>query len=341
MLKQKNINLSHKFGFTLVELLITVTILGILSTVAYVGVGEIRKTIRDNKRRADLNEVARALELFKADYGQYPVNNYYTTNYYDDGREDVLMPFLTDGSASMTFVYPGGSQDKVVAGGYLKEKLTDPINTYGVSFENSYMYMYYGSNWGNWPQEVYDVAMQEGFLRFLFPLHCPSPSFASCGDSCAGAVDDEALAICVNANWDECCNDTGSCYAEYCDYSGGNVSFTSYSLNGLSNLCYGPGTTRSLSLLMANLEKESKLEERINNVFAFCPTADPSHPNHADFVKLKKIFPRAKDCYDGSGATATGYNCSDPGDVEGDHWNQWALYEYNYFVPLTGEFNLR
>ncbi len=334
MLKQKKINFKYKLGFTLVELLITVTILGILSTVAYVGVGEIRKTIRDNKRRADLNQVARALELFKADYGQYPVNNYYSTA--PSGAESLsLMPFLKDGG-TLDFFYPGGEVlAKPIVGSYLKEYMRDPINEVGASSWAGSMYVYYGSQWGNWPQTIQSL-MPQAFLSNMFPMQCPGGS-GDCGpNNCVGLVD-AALEACLILNWEDCCN-TGGCYDPYCEYADGSVSFTDYSLNGLSNLCYGPGTTRSLSLLMARLEKESKLEERINNVFAFCPTADPSHPYHADFVKLKRNFPRGKDCYDGSS-----YACSDPEDVsdDGGNWAAWSLNDYNYFVPLTGEFNLR
>lgn len=59
-------------GFTLVELLIVMVILGILATLI---VGNFRNAQirgRDAQRKSDLREMANALELFYQDHGQYP-----------------------------------------------------------------------------------------------------------------------------------------------------------------------------------------------------------------------------------------------------------------------------
>lgn len=333
-----------KWGFTLVELLITVSVLGILSAAAYVGVGEVRKTIRDNKRRADLNEVARALELFKADYGQYPSNNYYSTTYYDDGREDVLMPILTDGG-NMTFAYPGGVESKTIVGGYMKEKVKDPINSINDNWKG-YAYIYWGSQWGNWALSINRWSSEDWFeVTDAFPMYCPEPNEA--GAECGNA------SWTMAENWDACCNPNG-CYDAYCDYDVASNSITflnTYSMNGWSAMCYGEGTTRSVAILMARLEKTSKPEERLDNILAFCPTADPSHPNHDAFLRLKRIFPRTKNCYNGDDAIydeAThsyisngDWICEDNGEAGSIGWSGYPLNEYNYIVPLTGEFNLR
>ena len=328
----------NKWGFTLIELLVTIAVLGILASATYVGAGEVRKTIRDNKRRADLNEVARALELFKADYGQYPSYNYYSTSYWDDGKEDVLMPFLTDG-ANMVFSYPGGFQTKTVSKGYMKNKVADPINSVNNNWEG-YMYVYWGSQWGNWALHVADWADSEWFnVAEAFPMYCPEPNEGNeeCGNG----------SWTMEQNWNDCCNAPG-CFNNYCDYDVASESLTfisSYSMNGWSSMCYGDGTTRSVAILMARLERPSKSEERLDNVLAFCPTADPAHPNHNDFLRLKKIFPRTKDCYDGNPDNWDpdgGIICEDEDPPHSSFgWNGFPLDEYNYIVPLTGEFNLR
>lgn len=332
----------NKWGFTLVELLITVAVLGILSAAAYVGVGEVRKTIRDNKRRADLNEVARALELFKADYGQYPINNYWSTR--PVSGEYSFMPFLKDGG-SMTFVYPGGPQSRDITGNYLKELVSDPINQVD-NFWHGYMYFYYGSQWGNWVQQLSDL-IDYGYSE-IFPLECPN-SEDECGLDCSVYdSDDPNFLDCLSDSWVACCN-TGGCYDQYCEHNvvTGATTFSTYSLSPWSQICYGEGSSRSMALLGTRLEKPSKADERISNVFSFCPTADPSHPEHATFIRFKKLFPRGKDCYNGDDAVPPSYqgdyNCSDPGDEPygGSNWAYWALADYNYFVPLTGEFNLR
>jgi prepilin-type N-terminal cleavage/methylation domain-containing protein len=51
-------------GFTIVELIITITIMGILLTLAVVGVGTTQMNARDNERKADIEAIALHLESF-------------------------------------------------------------------------------------------------------------------------------------------------------------------------------------------------------------------------------------------------------------------------------------
>lgn len=60
-------------GFTLIEILVVIVIIGILSTI---GLGAFRSSqvkSRDARRRADLRHVAEALEAYYNDEGRYPV----------------------------------------------------------------------------------------------------------------------------------------------------------------------------------------------------------------------------------------------------------------------------
>lgn len=61
-----------KKGFTLIELLVVMAILGILATV---GLGAFRTSqmkSRDAKRKSDLGQIQRALEMYFNDKGTYP-----------------------------------------------------------------------------------------------------------------------------------------------------------------------------------------------------------------------------------------------------------------------------
>jgi prepilin-type N-terminal cleavage/methylation domain-containing protein len=62
----------NKKGFTLIEVLIVVSIIGILASVVLVGLGEFRKRGRDTRRIADLQQVRNALELYYSKCGIYP-----------------------------------------------------------------------------------------------------------------------------------------------------------------------------------------------------------------------------------------------------------------------------
>ncbi len=60
-------------GFTLVELLVVVAIIGLLATLSVLALGSARVRARDAKRLADIKTVQTALELYSNDRGGYPV----------------------------------------------------------------------------------------------------------------------------------------------------------------------------------------------------------------------------------------------------------------------------
>ena len=65
-------NLSKKNGFTLIELLIVMVIIGILATIGLATFASSQMKSRDAKRKSDLQQISRALELYYNDKGQYP-----------------------------------------------------------------------------------------------------------------------------------------------------------------------------------------------------------------------------------------------------------------------------
>lgn len=63
----------QRLGFTLVELMVVMAIIGILAALA---VGNFRSTqikARDAQRKSDLKQLTSALELYFNDYGEYPL----------------------------------------------------------------------------------------------------------------------------------------------------------------------------------------------------------------------------------------------------------------------------
>ena len=68
-----------KKGFTLLELLIVVGLIGILIAIAVTSYGTIQKKSRDSRRMSDLKGIQNALEQYYADNnGQYPTAAYTT-----------------------------------------------------------------------------------------------------------------------------------------------------------------------------------------------------------------------------------------------------------------------
>ncbi|GEM_PF-357962 len=63
-----------KRGFTLIEILVVIAIIGILSSVVLASLAVSRAKARDARRIADLEEVKKALELYYDSNGEYPIS---------------------------------------------------------------------------------------------------------------------------------------------------------------------------------------------------------------------------------------------------------------------------
>ena len=59
-------------GFTLIELIVVMSIIAVLSTLSLFAIQGARRSSRDAKRKADLGQIASALEMYKADCNSYP-----------------------------------------------------------------------------------------------------------------------------------------------------------------------------------------------------------------------------------------------------------------------------
>ncbi len=65
-------NTNKEKGFTLIEVLVVVAIIGILTAILVANYNDARKNSRDKIRKSELKELQLAIELYKAQYGRYP-----------------------------------------------------------------------------------------------------------------------------------------------------------------------------------------------------------------------------------------------------------------------------
>lgn len=70
-MKRMKHNTNQK-GFTLIEVLIVVGIIGLLASVVLSGLGSVRSRGRDARRAADLRQVQQGLELYYTRFQEYP-----------------------------------------------------------------------------------------------------------------------------------------------------------------------------------------------------------------------------------------------------------------------------
>jgi type II secretion system protein G len=111
-------------GFTLVELLVVMAILGVLTTLTAGGFRSAQIRGRDAERKSDLRQISEALELFVSDYGHYPS---------DVNGQMVACPFdaALDSGTPCTWGSSEMTDSKTV---YFKTLPADPVD------EGTYFY---------------------------------------------------------------------------------------------------------------------------------------------------------------------------------------------------------
>lgn len=72
---RKNSILAGRQGFSLIELIVVMTIIMVITVVGMVSFSGANRKARDNKRISDLEKVRIALEIYKQQTGGYPIGS--------------------------------------------------------------------------------------------------------------------------------------------------------------------------------------------------------------------------------------------------------------------------
>jgi prepilin-type N-terminal cleavage/methylation domain-containing protein len=134
----------NKSGFTLVELLIVIIVIGILSGIVLVTYNGLQARARDTRRMADLQNIAEAIGSYRAKYGN-DVSTGSGCGYGGDG----FGWFNYTGSS-----YPKSILTCLTEKGYLSSSIIDPFNCATTTDgppckQQGYAYMKYTSGSGD------------------------------------------------------------------------------------------------------------------------------------------------------------------------------------------------
>lgn len=135
-------------GFTLIEILVSIAIVAILTTIAISTYSNAQKIARDGKRKSDLNAIATALEIYKSRNGRYPCSG---TQGYQNGTSNPT--WLTDNVDPTNSLCDG---TKPFNTSYINQLPTDPSCTSGscgnpVLDSNAKNYTYWTTSCGSYP----------------------------------------------------------------------------------------------------------------------------------------------------------------------------------------------
>ena len=94
-----------KNGFTLVELLVVITIIGILSSIGLNTFTSAQIKSRDGKRKAYLKQTGDALEAYNNDHGEYPDDLAWGVSFTDDKGTVYMVQLPQDPTLGLSFYY--------------------------------------------------------------------------------------------------------------------------------------------------------------------------------------------------------------------------------------------
>lgn len=122
-------------GFTIVELLVVISMIGILSLTGSIAYNEAQKTIRDNLRITQLNQLKLALVAYREDHGHFPLE----ADGFSGGYAGVICTDPAKCPASRV-----GSEINQMLSEYLGAPVADPLHDETSSGDSGYWYYYDG-----------------------------------------------------------------------------------------------------------------------------------------------------------------------------------------------------
>jgi len=136
-----------KNGFTIVELLIVIVVIGILAAITVVAYNGIQSRARDAQRAQDIKTIAKALELYKIQTGNYPVavgstgQGGWEISVPTASNSDFLSVLRTSGVISKVPLDPSNTGDMYIAGSKFYHYYRYPAGQSGCDIDRGPFYI--------------------------------------------------------------------------------------------------------------------------------------------------------------------------------------------------------
>ena len=107
-MKNKGLVPSVVEGFTLIEILVVITIIALLATIGIGSYSTVTKLSADSRRKADLEDIRAALEMYKANNGSYPkspASPPTSDTIFQDAASNIYMQKVPKDPKSPTYIY--------------------------------------------------------------------------------------------------------------------------------------------------------------------------------------------------------------------------------------------